>query len=253
MSSVYLAGISVGQHWTVQVLGQPIYLDTVVSTLVAGLAVLGAGLYLRHAATSGVPGKFQTLIELVWQAVDEYVGAMVGPFARWLTPLVTTLFFFILVANWLELIPTGDRLTSPTSDPNLTFALAFLVIFLVHYTSIRQRGWRRYLKINYVHPPGLPKLAYLLLTPINLITQLSYPVSLSLRLFGNIFAAALMLQIIGLMPIYIFWLPNLIWKAFEGLFVDVIQAFIFALLTVIYVSMATHEEAAEPGVETSAA
>ena len=60
MSSVYLAGISVGQHWTVQVLGQPIYLDTVVSTLVAGLAVLGAGLYLRHAATSGVPGKFQT-------------------------------------------------------------------------------------------------------------------------------------------------------------------------------------------------
>ncbi len=240
-----LATIQVGQHVVVRPFGLTINLDTVISTLVAVAVVLGVGFWLRARVTEGVPGKLQTAIEMVWSTIDDYVAEMIGPFARWVVPLVTTLFFFILVCNWLELIPTGGLLTSPTADTNLTFALAALVIVLVHVTSIRQRGWKRYLKINYLHPAGLPKVAYILLTPINIITQVSYPVSLSLRLFGNMFAAAIMLQIIGLLPIYIFWTLNGVWKLFEGLFVDVIQAFIFSLLTIIYLSMATAEEEEE--------
>ncbi|MGH7691581.1 MAG: F0F1 ATP synthase subunit A [Candidatus Dormibacteria bacterium] len=248
MRPLVLSQIAVGQHWTAHIFGMALYLDTLLSSLVAFAVVLGLGLYLRHVVTAGVPGKFQAMIEMVWETVDDYVRRMIGPFAGWAVPLCTALFFYILVSNWLELIPTQDRLTSATADINDTAALAVIVIFMVHYTSIRQRGFKGYIKINYLHPPGMPKLFYALLTPINVIAQVSYPISLSLRLFGNMFAAALMLEIIALLPIYMGWLLNGVWKLFEGLFVDVIQAFIFALLTVIYLSMSTMEHESEPAV-----
>lgn len=245
--------IDVSNHWTVHIFGMALYLDTVISSLVAFCIVLGAGLYLRRVATAGVPGALQTLLEIVWETVDDYVTRMIGPFASWAVPLCTVLFFYILVSNWLELIPTGGRLTSATADVNDTAALAVIVIFLVHFTSIRQRGFRRYVKINYLHPAGMPKVFYLLLTPINVISQISYPISLTLRLFGNMFAAALMLQIIALLPLYLSWAFNGAWKAFEGVFVDVIQAFIFALLTIIYLSMATMEHDDESAGEAATA
>jgi F-type H+-transporting ATPase subunit a len=246
-----LSQIAVGQHWTGHVFGQTIYLDTILSSLVAFAIVLVAGLYLRHVVTAGVPGRFQALIEMVWETVDDYVNRMIGPFARWAVPLATVLFFYILVSNWLELIPTGDRLTSATADVNDTAALAVIVIFMVHFTSIRQRGFGGYIKINYLHPAGMPKVFYLLLAPINVIAQISYPISLTLRLFGNMFAAALMLEIIALLPIYMSWALNGVWKLFEGVFVDVIQAFIFALLTVIYLSMSTMEHDSDSAAEAA--
>jgi F-type H+-transporting ATPase subunit a len=246
-----LSQIAVGQHWAGHIFGQTIYLDTILSSLVAFAIVLAAGLYLRHVVTAGVPGRFQALIEMVWETVDDYVNRMIGPFARWAVPLATVLFFYILVSNWLELIPTGDRLTSATADVNDTAALAVIVIFMVHFTSIRQRGFGGYIKINYLHPAGMPKVFYLLLAPINVIAQISYPISLTLRLFGNMFAAALMLEIIALLPIYMSWALNGVWKLFEGVFVDVIQAFIFALLTVIYLSMSTMEHDSDSAAEAA--
>ncbi len=242
MSPLVGAAVAVGQHWVVKPGGVTIFLDTVISTVVAFCLVLAAGFYLRFRVTSGVPSRFQALVETVWVTVDDYVQRMLGKSARWVVPLCTTLFFYILISNWLELIPTGGRLTSPTADVNDTGALAILVIVLVHVTSIRQRGFRGYIRINYFHPEGLALPIRILLFPINVIAQISYPVSLALRLFGNMFAAALMLEIIAVMPVYIFWFFNGVWKLFEGLFVDVIQAFIFALLTVIYLNMATAEE-----------
>ena len=242
MRPIVATQIAVGAHWVGHIFGQTIYLDTLISSGVAFGIVLGLGLYLRSKITSGVPGRFQTMIEVVWTTVDDYITRMIGPFARWVVPLVTVLFFYILVSNWLELIPTGGRLTSPTSDVNDTAALAIIVIVLVHVTSIRRKGFKGYLKINYLHPDGLPWWAYIGLAPINVIAQISYPISLTLRLFGNMFAAALMLEIIAILPIYIGFAFNGVWKLFEGVFVDVIQAFIFALLTVIYLSMATMSE-----------
>ena len=239
MRPMVMTQIAVGNHWIGHIFGQTIYLDTLISSGVAFMVVLVAAFYLRSKLTSGVPGRFQAAIEMVWTTVDDYINRMIGPFARWVVPLVTVLFFYILVSNWLELIPTGGRLTSPTSDVNDTAALAIIVIVLVHVTSIRRKGFGGYLKLNYVHPEGLPWFMYILLVPINVIAQISYPISLTLRLFGNMFAAALMLEIIAILPIYIGFVFNGIWKLFEGLFVDVIQAFIFALLTVIYLSMAT--------------
>jgi F-type H+-transporting ATPase subunit a len=122
MTPMVMAQIEVGNHWTVHVFGMALYLDTVVSSVVAFSIVLGAGLYLRHVVTEGVPGRFQALIEMVWETVDDYVTRMIGPFAKWAVPLCTVLFFYILVSNWLELIPTGNRLTSATADVNDTAA-----------------------------------------------------------------------------------------------------------------------------------
>ncbi len=245
MTPLVAATVNVGKHWTATVFGQTLNLDTIVSTLVASAIVLAVGFLLRRQVTDGVPGRLQTALETAWTTIDSYVDQMVGSFARWMVPLVMTLFFFILIANWLELVPTGERLTSPTSDTNLTFGLALLVILLVHVTSVRRLGLRGYLKVNYAHPAGLPRPLYIFLAPINVISQISYPVSLALRLFGNMFAAALMLEIIALLPIYLGWVLNGVWKIFEAAFVDVIQAFIFALLTVIYMSMATAQEGHE--------
>ena len=249
---ILATSLSVGTHQTVSIGGVSFNLDTIIATLVAGFILLAVGFYLRHVVTAGVPGRLQTAMELVWSTLDDYVKQMVGPFARWMIPLLFTLFFFIMVGNWLELIPTGDRLVSPTADTNLTFGLAFTVIILVHVTSVRRLGWRGYLRTNYLHPPGLPRFMYLLLTPINVIAQISYPISLSLRLFGNMFAAALMLQIIALLPIYMGWVLNGVWKLFEGLFVDIVQAFIFVLLTIIYMSMATTTEHGEEAAMSEA-
>lgn len=249
MSQPLLASLDVGQHVTARIAGLTVNLDTIIATLVAAAVVLAVGFYLRLVVTNGVPGRLQTTLELAWGTVDDYVERMVGSYTPWMVPLAVTLFFFILISNWLELIPTGGRLVSPTADTNLTFGLAFLVIILVHVTSVRRMGWRGYLRTNYAHPPGLAKPMYVLMVPINLIAQISYPISLSLRLFGNMFAAALMLEIIGLLPLYLGWALNGVWKIFEGVFVDVIQAFIFALLTIIYTSMAT--AGAEIHAETS--
>ena len=149
-------------------------------------------------------------------------------------PLAISLFFFILFANWLELLPLkvnehDHLLVVPTADTNLTYALAAVTIISVWAYGIRQKGLKGYLK-HFFEP-------FPVMFPLNLLEELIKPITLALRLFGNIFAGGIMLALIGLMPFYIVWAPNLLWKAFGGA-IAVIQAFIFALLTVLYFAMA---------------
>ena len=95
--------------------------------------------------------------------------------------------------------------------------------------GIRQKGLKGYLK-HFAEP-------FPVLLPLNVLEELIKPVTLALRLFGNIFAGGIMLSLITLIPIYALWAPNMLWKAFGGI-IAVIQAFIFALLTVLYFAMA---------------
>jgi F-type H+-transporting ATPase subunit a len=143
-----------------------------------------------------------------------------------------SIFFFILVCNWFEVIPSGhspEWFPAPTSDVNLPLAMAVTVIGLVHYQSIRRRGLR-----GYIHHYFTP---YAALFPINVIEELTKPITLTFRLFGNLFSGGLMVAVIAaLLPIYVVPLGELIWKPFD-LFVGAIQAFIFALLTVMYLGM----------------
>jgi F-type H+-transporting ATPase subunit a len=177
---------------------------------------------------------FESVTGAVRSQVESTMGIRTAPMV---VPLAITLFMFILIANWIAIIPTGHKpeyMPPPASDVNLAYALALLVIGWMHATGIRKKGFRAY----YAH---LAKPHWAMF-PINLIEELARPVTLALRLFGNIFSGVIMVSLIALFPGYILWAPVVIWKLFD-MFIGLIQAFIFALLTILYFgSVAPSEE-----------
>ena len=181
-------------------------------------------------------------VQLFWEAItiqmrnqiEAAIGMKIAPFVL---PLAVTLFVFILVANWLSVLPvqysdsngaTHELLKPPASDINFVLALALFVFICYHAAGIWRRGVLG-------HPIKLLKGHVALMAPINLVEEIAKPISLSLRLFGNIFAGGILVALIALFPPWIMWAPNAIWKSFD-LFVGAIQAFIFALLTILYFS-----------------
>jgi F-type H+-transporting ATPase subunit a len=176
---------------------------------------------------------------MIWEGVvgetNRQVEDNLGRIHPYVAPLAISLFFFILVANWFELIPSKPNddsphlLAAPTADTNLTYALAAITIVSVWTYGIRQQGVKGYFG-HFLQP-------FPVLLPLNILEELVKPITLALRLFGNIFAGGIMLALIGLIPIWSSWVPNLLWKGFD-MFIGAIQAFIFALLTVLYFAMA---------------
>ena len=227
------ADIEVGHHKTAEFLGLTFNVDTVISTLVAGVIVLGAGLYMARRASSGRPSKLQLAFETIVDAIEKQVASSMGQVAPFVVSLALTLFLYILMANWIGLIPTRGNLEPPSADINFTLALALTVIVWMHITAIRKKGLGSYLR-HYAQP-------YPALIPLEIIGEIVKPFTLALRLFGNIFAGTVMLAIIGLIPAWLLWLPNGLWKAFD-LIIGAIQAFIFALLTILYFGFALEEE-----------
>ena len=119
---------------------------------------------------------------------------------------------------------------------NLPLALALIVFFTVHYNSVKTRGIKGYFK-HYAQP-------YAALTPINIIEEITKPITLTFRLFGNIFSGVLMIAVIvTLIPPYASWIGLLVWKPFDELFIGAIQAFIFALLTIMYLGQGMSQDA----------
>lgn len=226
--------IEIGVHPTFRFLGLTFNADTLIATGIAGLILIGLGLYVRWRVTSGVPNGVQLLFEAVNEQarrqVEESIGLAVAPFV---VPLAMVLFLFIWIANWLSIFPIEEYVPPPTADVNLTYALALFVIVLVHITGARRRGPVTYLK-HFAQP-------YWWLLPLNLVEELAKPLSLSLRLFGNIFSGSIVVGLIAAFPAWLLWAPNATWKLFD-LFIGFIQAFIFALLTVIYFGLATSSE-----------
>jgi F-type H+-transporting ATPase subunit a len=232
-------GVQVGEHPQWHVLGLVINADTVISTALAAVIVLGLGLYLAAKSTAKVPSGLQLVFETVTDRVEREVESNIGiRTAPFVVPLAISLFFFILISNWLSILPHAweEYVRPPTSDVNLTFALALSVMILVWVTGIRVKG-KAYFK-HFVEP-------YPILLPLNIIEELVKPVTLALRLFGNILAGTVMVGVIALLPAVLSWAPTSAWKLFD-LFIGILQALIFALLTIIYFGMAAggHEEEA---------
>ena len=230
--------ITIGEHTTRTLGGLTFNLDTIISTLVAAGAVLLLGFLARRALTKDPDDHVPTKLQLLWETVVNQVNTQVednlGKVHPFVAPLAISLFFFILFANWLEILPTElnhdtHLLPAPTADTNLTYALALVTIVSVWVYGIQQKGLKGYFK-HFFEP-------FPVMFPLNLLEELIKPVTLALRLFGNIFAGGIMLALITLMPAYILWAPNLLWKGFDAA-IGVIQAFIFALLTVLYFAMA---------------
>ncbi|MBV9313744.1 MAG: F0F1 ATP synthase subunit A [Pseudonocardia sp.] len=223
--------IKPGEHWTAELFGLTFNVDTILGTLIAGAIVCGLGLYMASRATAGRPSKLQLLFEMLVSWVREQIQDGMGVRApRGVVELCMTLFVFILIANWLAVLPSENVIPPPTADVNLVYPMALLVIVWVNVAGIRHKGAKHYFA-HFTEP-------YAFLAPIEVITQyFSRPVSLALRLFGNIFAGGVMIGVIGQLPFYVLWLPNMAWKLFD-MFIGAIQALIFTLLAIIYFSEA---------------
>jgi F-type H+-transporting ATPase subunit a len=239
------SGIQVGHHTEAHWFGLTVNTDTLLSTAIAAVIVLGLAFFLRAKVTStGVPNGVQLFWETITvqlrNQIESAIGMKVAPFVL---PLAVTLFVFILVANWLSVLPlqykdpsgVHELLKPAASDINFVLALALFVFICYHAAGVWRRGVLG-------HPVKLLKGHVALMAPINLVEEIAKPISLSLRLFGNIFAGGILVALIAaLIPPYIMWLPNAIWKSFD-LFVGAIQAFIFALLTILYFSQSMELE-----------
>ncbi len=225
--------ITIGGHITGKFLSMTVNIDDIISCLVAGAILLTLGFWMRVKVTSGVPGRLQMFFEAIVGWLQGQVKQSIGDKGKAVVPLVVTIFFYILFANSLEMLPTGHNpqyLPAPTGDINFPFAMAIFVILLVHTTYIRKQGIKAYLG-HYFKP-------YPVLFPINLVEEITKPITLTLRLFGNIFAGSVLLLLIAyLIPAKIIvGIPifDVGWKLFDGLFVGPIQALIFSLLTIMY-------------------
>ena len=210
------------------------------AALILGILVIG----MRPRAV--VPGRMQSLAEIAYSGIMSMAVNSIGPEGRRFFPFIFTLFFFVLFGNLLGLLPYAFTYTSHIA---VTFALAFLVIVVVTVVALRIHGLKFF---TYFFPQGAPKLLAPLIIPIEVISYLSRPVSLSIRLFANMVAGHVMFEVfaafnqllasagavgtvLGIVPLAL----NVVLVGFE-LLVAGLQAYVFAILTCIYLHDAVH-------------
>jgi F-type H+-transporting ATPase subunit a len=230
---VAIPNIPVGDH----IKRASFNVDTIYATILVGAFLIGLGFYTVRRVSSGVPGKLQLFWETILGWAQEQVDNNLGPRYRYVVSLAATIFLMVLFANWVEILPfiwhSTDFLPSPSADINFCGALAILVFILTNAAGIKALGFRGWGSNIVGHPRAL--------APFHLIEEVVRPVTLALRLFGNIFAGSIMIMLLLAFPIYFFPVSvpfTIIWKLFD-MFIGVIQAFIFALLTILYFQFST--------------
>jgi F-type H+-transporting ATPase subunit a len=172
-----------------------------------------------------VPRPLQVVGELfVEQFYNLTEDALDREMAKAYGPLIVTLFLFLLLSNWLGLIP---HLQEPTKDLNTPLSLGVMGFAIAHYAGIKSKGFKAYIK-EYFQP-------IFFMMPLNLIGELAKIVSISFRLFGNVMGGSIIILVVSYLT-YNVVLPPLL-NAFFGLFVGTIQAFVFTMLTVVYISV----------------
>jgi len=202
----------------------------VMSLIVMAALILFFGLASRRLNL--IPSKLQGILELVIQTFENLIVEIIGEQGKKYLPMIATIGLFIFFCNILGLAP---GFMSPTSKLNVTVGCALVVFVYYHWQGIKSQGLFRYLK-QFTGP--IPVLAPLLL-PIEIISHFSRPLSLSLRLFGNIFAEELLILVIASILPFFLPLPFMV----IAIFTAAIQAFVFVLLACIYVAGAVaHEE-----------
>jgi F-type H+-transporting ATPase subunit a len=242
-----------GNFWTINV-------DSMVFSVFLALVLAGIFLRVTKTATTGRPGKLQAFIEIVIDFVDGSVkGTFHGKNAL-IAPLALTIVTWVFMMNLMDLIPV-DWLPGvahlvgieylkvvPSTDPNITFAMSLSVFILILFFSFKNKGVGGFLVGELMMSPlnprdlGIPKLFWPLVCAFNFILEsvamLAKPLSLSLRLFGNMYAGELMFILIALLGLY--QLPlHFGWAVFHILIIT-LQAYIFMMLTIVYLSQA-HE------------
>ncbi len=201
----------------------------VMCILVSSLLILFFGLTSRNLKL--IPTKLQSFLEMIYQMFENQLKDIVGEKGPRYTSMIATIGLFIFFSNLIGLVP---GMMAPTSKLNVTAACALVVFFYYHWQGIKAQGVGHYLK-HFMGP--IPALAPLLI-PIEIISHFSRVVSLSIRLFGNIFAEELLIVVIA--SIIPFFLPLPFMAV--AIFTSFIQAFVFVLLSCIYLAGAVAQE-----------
>jgi len=217
--------------------------DHIVLVLLIASALILFSWWLRGRLSVDNPGRAQHLVEVIFAAIQGLMKEVIGREYRRFTPLISTLAVYIVIGNLLGMIP---GFLSPTSNFNITASMGLCVFLYYNYQGFRKQGFVGYLK----HFCGPVIWLAPLLFVIELISHLARPFSLSVRLFGNIFAEELIISSLNnLFP----FLASVV-VMFLALLLSTIQSFIFILLTMVYISGAVEEAHGEghPAVHQSA-
>ena len=227
---VRAVGDALGYHFT----GHHVIPNYLVMTMLIVIGLTGLSLVVRSRLSVENPGKLQIVLEDAIRAVLGLLEEWIGPKGGQFLPLIATLGVFILVGNYMGLIP---GLMAPTSSINVTLGCALTTWVFYHYQGVRAQGIVAYVK-HFAMPPGSPVFIAPLMFVIEIISHLSRVMSLSLRLFGNIFGEELVILILFSIIPWLVPLPMM----FLGLVTGGLQAFIFMLLSVIYLQGAVAVE-----------
>jgi F-type H+-transporting ATPase subunit a len=234
-------------------------LDSIIVAVILGIVGVGFFWWVARGATSGVPSKRQAFVELCFDFVtDQVKGIFHGDPHKFVAPLALTVFVWVLLMNSMDFLPVdvmawvtehlgahhGFRIV-PTADVNTTFALALTVWVLMIGSAIKVKGFGGFIHELFCSPFGSNPLLWLPNFLFNLVEYISKPLSHSLRLFGNMYAGEIiflllwLMAAVGLVGTVFAVLLGLGWAIFHILIVA-LQAYIFMMLTIVYISMA-HE------------
>ena len=217
----------IGVREVVQFAGLTFNWETLVMTWITmAIVILIAVLATRNLKM--VPSGWQNVVEMVITGLHSQIDVTMGKRGRTLAPLIITLFLFLLISNWLGLIP---KMASPTNDLNTTLGLALLIIVMVHFLGLYYKGG------HYIAHFFQPVPVFVI---INAIEEVAKPITLAFRLFGNILAGEILIIILlKLVPIWM-PIPSVIWLAFS-IFIGGVQAFIFTSLSMAYLANAVKD------------
>ncbi len=240
----HLTNLKVGEgFWAV-------HIDTMFFSIALGIFFLGVFIKVARSATSGVPGDLQNFCEIMVEFVDTQVKDSFHGRNPVIAPLALTIFLWVFLWNFMDLIPV-DLLPSiaaffgipylravPSTDLNSTFGLSISVLLLLYYYGFKVKGIRNCTIEILTHPIGKWFMPFNLL--LRIVEDLAKPISLGLRLFGNLYAGELIFILIALLPWWMQFVLGWPWAVFHILIIT-LQAFIFMVLTIVYLSMA-HED-----------
>lgn len=209
-----------GPRTIFSVFGFPVTESVINMWIVMGI-LIALALVLRRSMEL-YPNKLQNVVEIVVDGFTSLVTSTMGDHRKGFMPYMATLFLFIGFSNLSGLI--GIR--PPTSDINVTAGLAIMTFFAIHFYGLKLKGWK--------HIKGLAE-PFILFLPMNIISELAKPVSLAMRLFGNIFGGAIIMAMVsGAVALFVPVLPSLYFDIFSGL----LQSFIFTMLTMVFITLA---------------
>ena len=198
--------------------------ETILMTWIVMASLILFG-FLATRKIGFLPNPFQVVGELFVNAFYDLTrDALDEDMVKTYFPLICTLFMFLLLSNWLGIIP---KLSEPTKDLNTPLGLGVLGFVIAHHAGIKAKGFKNYVK-EYFQP-------IFFMAPLNIIGELAKVVSISFRLYGNILGGAIIILVVSHL-IYSLVLPPFL-IAFFSLFIGTIQAFVFTMLTLVYISV----------------